>query len=191
MKDKYRNRHRLRAGAGDYYRRDFSFMTKDSIVIRVRPEIVNMFRTIRYMEADASQMIHLDNIDSETLRKVIEFCEYQQRLIERQANPNDHDFVDDQNDFDTFYFRDIENDFMIKILEAVDYLDINILNTYLKKNIALRMSDYWELLDLSKTNFAASLMNDQQCNEYITQQSLLFGGLVNYIPVLNRAARIP
>jgi len=178
--------HRLRGGA--YYSNNISFFTKDSIVIRVRPEIVNMFETIVYMEVDASEMIQLDTIDSETLRKVIQFCEYQQRLLYRQADGDG--FEDDQNEFAMFYFRDIDNDFMIKILKAADFLGITIINRFLKQHIANRMSTYWNLLDQSKNGFVVGADHtDQECNEYISEQATLFGDLINYIPVLKVAAR--
>ena len=109
--------HRLRGGA--YYSNNISFFTKDSIVIRVRPEIVNMFETIVYMEVDASEMIQLETIDSETLRKVIQFCEYQQRLLDRQADG--YGFEDDQNEFSMFYFRDIDNDFILNNIISIIY----------------------------------------------------------------------
>lgn len=180
---------RLRGGA--YYSNNISFFTKDSIVIRVRPEIVNMFETILYMEVDASEMIQLDTIDSETLRKVIQFCEYQQRLLDRQADPRDNGLVDHQNEFAMFYFRDIDNDFMIKILNAVDFLGITIIIRFLKQHIANRTSTYWNLLDQSKNGFVVGADHtDQECNEYISEQATLFGDFINYIPVLKVAARI-
>lgn len=157
-------------------------------MIRVRPEIVNMFETIVYMEVDASEMIQLDTIDSETLRKVIQFCEYQQRLLYRQTDGDG--FEDDQNEFAMFYFREIDNDFMIKILKAADFLGITVINRFLKQHIANRMSTYWNLLDQSKNGFVVGADHtDQECNEYISEQATLFGDLINYIPVLKVAAR--
>jgi hypothetical protein len=179
-----KNNHRLRGGA--YYSNNISFFTKDSIVIRVRPEIVNMFETIVYMEVDASEMIQLDTIDSETLRKVIQFCEYQQRLLYRQADGDG--FEDDQNEFAMFYFRDIDNDndFMIKMLNAADFLGITILIRFLKQHIANSMSTYWNLLDQSKNGFVVGAFHTDQ---YISEQATIFGNLINYIPVLKVAAR--
>jgi len=173
---------------GAYYSNNISFFTKDSIVIRVRPEIVNMFETIVYMEVDSSEMIELNTIDSQTLKKVIQFCEYQQRLLDRQADGDG--LEDDQNEFTMFYFRNIDNDFMIKILNAADFLGITIIIRFLKQHIANSMSTYWNLLDQSKNGFVVGADHtDQECNEYISEQATLFGNLVNYIPVLKVAAR--
>lgn len=121
------------------------FLTNDGNIIKVADDIVRISKTIDVMlsdldiynkkpveeeEEDTKDQIPLYFINSTIFKKVIEWCEHKKR------NKNNTDYLSDDLDFTKWEikFLDLDDDTLIDLINAANYLDIEgLLNITCKK----------------------------------------------------------